>query len=164
LTLIKSTLSNLPTYYMSLFPIPVRVANRLERLQRDFLWGDIGDEFKFHLVNWERICSPLKLGGLGIRNLLQFNRTLLGKWLWQYAMDRDVLWRLVVDAKYNSSRGGWCSKEVVGLTLSIIVRMEWVLGSILGGAGMSSQLYPILMWVLGLKLVFGMICGVGTSY
>jgi len=39
LTLIKSTISNLPTYYMSLFPIPVSVAARLERLQLDFLWG-----------------------------------------------------------------------------------------------------------------------------
>jgi hypothetical protein len=28
----KSTLSNLPTYYLSLFPIPVGVANRLEKL------------------------------------------------------------------------------------------------------------------------------------
>jgi hypothetical protein len=114
LTLIKSTLSNLPTYYMSLFPLPVGVANRLERLQRDFLWGGIGDEFKFHLVNWERICRSIKSGGLGVRNLLQFNRALLGKWLWRYAMDREALWRLVVDAKYNSSRGGWCSEEVVG--------------------------------------------------
>jgi hypothetical protein len=24
----------------------------LEKLQRDFLWGGIGDEFKFHLVKW----------------------------------------------------------------------------------------------------------------
>lgn len=38
-TLIKSTLSNLPTYYMSLFPIPVCVDARIEKLQRDFLWG-----------------------------------------------------------------------------------------------------------------------------
>jgi hypothetical protein len=32
LTLIKSTLSNLPTYFLSLFPIPVGVAHRLEKL------------------------------------------------------------------------------------------------------------------------------------
>ena len=36
-TLIKSTLSNLPTYFLSLLPIPIKVANRMEKLQRDFL-------------------------------------------------------------------------------------------------------------------------------
>ena len=37
ITLIKSTLSSIPTYFLSLFPIPARVVNRLEKLQRDFL-------------------------------------------------------------------------------------------------------------------------------
>lgn len=36
LTLIKSILSNLPTYYMSLFLILVGVANQIEQFQRDF--------------------------------------------------------------------------------------------------------------------------------
>jgi len=31
-TLIKSTLSNLPTYFMSLFPLPTGVANHIEKL------------------------------------------------------------------------------------------------------------------------------------
>jgi hypothetical protein len=47
-TLIKSTLSNLPTYFLSLFSIPMHVSNRIEKLQRDFLWGGIGEEFKYH--------------------------------------------------------------------------------------------------------------------
>jgi hypothetical protein len=51
LTLLKSTISNLPMYHLPLFPIPVGVANRLNKLQMDFLWGGIGDEAKFHLVN-----------------------------------------------------------------------------------------------------------------
>jgi hypothetical protein len=38
-TLIKSTLANLPTYYFSLFPILVSAAKRIEKLQRQFLWG-----------------------------------------------------------------------------------------------------------------------------
>jgi hypothetical protein len=34
------------------------------------------DEFKFHLVNWSRICTLMKSGGLGVRNLIQFKRAL----------------------------------------------------------------------------------------
>ena len=37
LTLIKSTLSNLPTYFLSLFPIPADVAYRIEKIQKNFL-------------------------------------------------------------------------------------------------------------------------------
>ena len=56
LTLLKSTLSSLPTYFLSLFIIPTHVANKIERLQRDFLWGDS----KTHLVGWDKVCAPLK--------------------------------------------------------------------------------------------------------
>jgi hypothetical protein len=51
LTLIKSTLSNIPSYLMSLFPIPVNVAKKLESMQRKFLWGSSNEEKKFRLVN-----------------------------------------------------------------------------------------------------------------
>ncbi len=50
LTLIRSTLSNIPTYFLSLFPISAALAHRMEKMQWDFLWGSMGDEFKFHLV------------------------------------------------------------------------------------------------------------------
>jgi hypothetical protein len=39
---LKSTLSNLPRYYLSLFPIPVSVANRLERLKGIFYGAALG--------------------------------------------------------------------------------------------------------------------------
>ena len=48
-TLIKSTLSNLPTYFLSLFPIPTSVANRIARLQRNFLWGGLGEIGRAHV-------------------------------------------------------------------------------------------------------------------
>ena len=50
LTLLKSTLSSLPTYYLSLFTVPKVVAMRLERIQRNFLWGSSAVCFKYPLV------------------------------------------------------------------------------------------------------------------
>ena len=79
LTLLKSTLSSLLTYYLSLFTIPKAVAARLERIQRNFLWGSSKECFKYPLVAWEKVCLPLELGGLGIRKLVSFNQALLGK-------------------------------------------------------------------------------------
>ena len=38
LTFIKSTLSSMPTYFLSLLTVPKSIAMRLEKLMRDFLW------------------------------------------------------------------------------------------------------------------------------
>jgi hypothetical protein len=89
-TLIKSTLANLPNYFLSLFPISRSVVTRIEKLQRNFLWGGMGEEFKYHLVSWLKVCTPISEGGLGFRNLLMFNRALLGKWLWRFGIERDA--------------------------------------------------------------------------
>ena len=64
-TLIKITLSNLPTYFLSLFHILAVVANRIEKLYLNFLLGGIGDEPKFHLVKWASVCSPISLVAWG---------------------------------------------------------------------------------------------------
>ena len=103
LMLLKSTLSNLPTYFLSLFTIPTHVANKIERLQRDFLWGDS----KTHLVGWDKVCAPLKNGGLGVRKLTTFNKALLEKWLWRFGIEDTRLWRRVVALKFGEECGGW---------------------------------------------------------
>ena len=81
LTFLKTTLSGLPLYYLSLYPIPVSVAHRIEKLQRDFLWGGTDNVSKFPLVKWKQVCLPVAAHGLGIRNLILTNQALLGKWL-----------------------------------------------------------------------------------
>ena len=51
------------------------MANKIERLQRDFLWG------KLHLVGWDKVCAPLQNDGLGVRKLTTFNLT------WEVVME-----------------------------------------------------------------------------
>ena len=114
LTLLKSTLSSLPTYYLSFFTIPVSVAKRIEKLQRNFLWGGMGEAVKYHLVSWDQVCSPIAGDGLGIKNLIVFNKALLGKWLWRFGVEDSHLWRKVIVAKYGMEWGGWRSKPCRG--------------------------------------------------
>ena len=52
-TLVKTVLSGIPIYYLSLFKIPVKVARSLEKLTRDFLWEGKDEGKKDHLVKWE---------------------------------------------------------------------------------------------------------------
>ena len=52
-TLLKSMLSSLPTYFLSLFTIPTHVANKIKMLRRDFLWGDS----KTHLLGWDKVYA-----------------------------------------------------------------------------------------------------------
>ena len=51
LTLIRSVLSNMPTNLLSLFQLPKKVKLRLDKIQRNFLWGGGSPERKFHLIN-----------------------------------------------------------------------------------------------------------------
>ena len=80
LILFKSTLCNLPIYFMSLLVIPKMVVLRLEKIQRDFLWGRGAFEQRPHLVEWYSIFKYKKLEGLGIRVMSSFNKALFGKW------------------------------------------------------------------------------------
>ncbi|RVX21093.1 putative ribonuclease H protein [Vitis vinifera] len=113
-TLIKSTLASMPIYQMSIFRMPKVVARRIEKVQRDFLWGGGHMEGKTHLVNWEVVCTDKARGGLGIRKLALLNKALLGKWIWRFASDKDNLWKQVIKMKYRQEEFGWKTKKARG--------------------------------------------------
>ena len=63
-------------------------------------------------MNCSKVCSPIQARALAIRNLRCFNEALLGKWLWRFGSEKDVLWRTVIRVKYGSEEGDWCSNFV----------------------------------------------------
>ncbi|RVW95073.1 putative ribonuclease H protein [Vitis vinifera] len=114
LTLIKSTLSSFPLYQMSIFRMPKSVARRIEKLQRDFLWGGTNGGTKSHLVKWEAVCVEKEKGGLGLRKITILNKALLGKWIWRFACAKEEFWKKVLEAKYGKEEFGWRTRKANG--------------------------------------------------
>lgn len=99
--LIKASLSSLPLYYMSLFPIPKGVLEKIIKIQRKFMWCGSTEKRGMTLVSWRMLEFPKDLGGLGIGNLLHRNIALLFKWIWRFHNEPQALWRNVIQLKYG---------------------------------------------------------------
>ena len=77
--LIKSVLTSVSLYYLSLYKAPTSICKSITRIQRRFIW-DWGKEKKFiSWVSWEVVCKPREEGGLGVRDIRKFNAALLAK-------------------------------------------------------------------------------------
>lgn len=70
----------------------------LNGLVSRFLWGGLVDNRTMHLVNWESVTSPDKLGGLEIIDLGNMNKALVVKWIYSFANNKDVMWQKLVFA------------------------------------------------------------------
>lgn len=101
MTLVNSALDALPSYMMSVFPMPVSVSKCTDTLGRKFLWQDSEDKREFHLVKWEDLIVSKETGGLSIKNLEKQNQSLMLIWLWKFANEDGMIWKDAITAKYG---------------------------------------------------------------
>ena len=66
-------------YALSLFGILVKFVDKMEKIQRDFLWSGLEEHKRYPLVAWDNVFLPKIYGGLGIRKLKHLNEALLAK-------------------------------------------------------------------------------------
>ncbi|RVW34521.1 putative ribonuclease H protein [Vitis vinifera] len=131
ITLIKSTLASMPIYQLSLFRMPKLVVKRLEKLQRDFLWGGGSMERKIHLINWAVVCTQKESGGLGgwgeVWRLGFGWRTKEARGTFGVGVWRDILkesswcwdnieFKVGKGTKVNFWTDHWCGNEVLAQT------------------------------------------------
>ena len=99
---------------MSLYRMRAGVKLRLEKIQRDFLWGGGNLDKKIHFVNWGTVCKSKESGGLGVRRLENLNKSLLGKWNWRLATEDNLRWKKLIKLKYGLEVGEWFLEEPKG--------------------------------------------------
>ncbi|KAF7819529.1 reverse transcriptase [Senna tora] len=102
-TLLNSVCSPLLAYYMQNLKLPVSVCNSIEKIQRNFFWKS-GNKQSIHTINWETICKPKWLGGLGIGRVKERNHALLAKLSWRVSIENQQVWAKLMKIYNQASK------------------------------------------------------------
>ncbi|GJZ45295.1 hypothetical protein Tco_0592891, partial [Tanacetum coccineum] len=85
-------LASMHIYWASVFSLPKTVIKDIDKVLKGYLWCN-GEISKGKAkVDWKNVCKPRSEGGLGIKNLDEWNSELLSKHLWNVISNKDSLW------------------------------------------------------------------------
>ena len=112
--LLKAVVQAIPTFAIGCFKLPSGLLNDIEMMIRKFWWGQCGDQRKIRWKNWETMCKPKVLGGMGFKDLEKFNEAMLAKQVWRLLMDQSSLFYRVFSAKYFPSGSVFDAKVASG--------------------------------------------------
>nr|GEV79118.1 hypothetical protein [Tanacetum cinerariifolium] len=119
LTLIKSVLTSLPLYHMSLYKAPLGVLHDLESFRRKFLMA-------LTRMKGRSLCSVgtkfwlQKKEGLVFLVFFALNRSLLFKWVWIFLSQGSYLWYRFIFALY----GKRISFDCIGINLLALLKKK----------------------------------------
>lgn len=136
--LIKSVLDPSLNHLMCILKIPKFFLSEVDKLRRNFLWRDVQGKRSIHDIRWNKVCKPVWLIGLGIRDLEYHNISFLAKTGWRIASNPESLVSLLFKAKYH--------KTTQFLEATPPIRASWSWRSILKGKELIKE---GLKWAIG---------------
>ena len=76
-TLIKASITSIPTYAMQTMLLPQKICPHIDKLSYNFLWGDTDHHRGCYMVNWATVTLPKEVRGLGIPSTRHRNHAIL---------------------------------------------------------------------------------------
>uniref|UniRef100_A0A8I6YIX2 Reverse transcriptase zinc-binding domain-containing protein n=1 Tax=Hordeum vulgare subsp. vulgare TaxID=112509 RepID=A0A8I6YIX2_HORVV len=101
IVLLCACIVSIPAYLMAFVKFPKWAINAINSQMAHFLWGNMGDQHKFHLAKWGLVSRKKDFGGLGIPNIRDYNMALLASWGKIFFMNNSGDWKNVITYKYD---------------------------------------------------------------
>ena len=98
--IIKSVVTALPNHVMSIYRLPKVIAKKLTSAVAQFWWSSGRSTKGMHWKSWDKLCVPKDTGGLGFKDLTNFNTAMLGKQLWRLIEKPNTLFARVFKGRY----------------------------------------------------------------
>lgn len=129
----------MPTYTMSCFKLPMSLYKQIQSILTRYWWDASPGIKKIDWVSWDRMAKPKSAGGLGFREISQFNDAMLAKLAWRLLKEPSSLLARTLQGKYclhstfletqqpSSSSHGWRG-ILVGRDL-LLKGLGWAIGS-----------------------------------
>jgi hypothetical protein len=83
--------------------MPQRCVEKMDIFRKRLLWKGGHNHKKYHLFDWNLVCSPKNMGGLSVLDLQKMNEALLAKWFWRLE-NSSGLWQTIVHRKYVKNK------------------------------------------------------------
>uniref|UniRef100_A0A803PWA8 Uncharacterized protein n=1 Tax=Cannabis sativa TaxID=3483 RepID=A0A803PWA8_CANSA len=93
----------LPNHAMSVFLLPINTCKSVESVMSNYWWKSSKNNCGISWMSWKKLCKHKSNGGLGFKDLRDYNLALLGKQAWRLLVADNSLVSRVFKARYFAS-------------------------------------------------------------
>ncbi|KAM6544107.1 hypothetical protein CsatB_008554 [Cannabis sativa] len=103
--MLKTVAQSLPSYAMNVFLLPLKTVNEMEQLMCKYWWKSSSQNNKgIHWKSWDKLKIHKSKGGMGFRDLHDFNLSLLSKQGWRLLCKPHTLVGRLFQARYFAGK------------------------------------------------------------